>query len=440
MDRIRQWLNSKTRDEVQYEPVPDSRPQSRSGHAASRKRSNFEYLVFLTLGCAMLWAWSMFMASTMYFRARFADNRWIFTNYNASILFVACSTNFSTVMYLSSTAGQRNANYPRRIKSALIINMFVFTILAFSTIVWTKCSAEAYFVLVLSLVFTTNLATGLIQNGVFALVSGYEPICTQGVMTGQGLAGVLPGLAQIISVLSTLQKEPNDQPDPPSGTPAGSAFFSFFTATIVSGVTLLLFQSLLARTPAAKPTRRDSTASEPEKASVPMLDLLLKLRYQAFTITFNFALTMIFPIFTIIITSSHPKPLPPLLLPPVFVPLSFIIWNLGDFLGRLICAWPIFHVTNPKLQTIFAMARLAFIPLYYQCNLYGMGAKFGGDAFYWLVQIAFGMTNGWVGSNVMMAAPAYAGEEMREAAGGFLGACIMGGLTLGSFLGFFVTP
>jgi solute carrier family 29 (equilibrative nucleoside transporter), member 1/2/3 len=148
---------------------------------------------------------------------------------------------------------------------------------------------------------------------------------------------------------------------------------------------------------------------------------------------------MMFPIFTTVIVSTHHEPLPRLLQPDVFIPLSFIIWNFGDLVGRLVCAWPIFHVTRPKLQAFLAVARLAFIPLYYQCNLHGNGAKIGGDAFFWCIQFGYGVTNGWIGSNVMMAAPAYAGEEMREAAGGFMGACIMGGLTLGSLMGFFVS-
>jgi hypothetical protein len=53
MERIRQWWNSKVKDDVQYEPVPDGIQQARSSTAALRKRSNFEYAVFLMLGCAM---------------------------------------------------------------------------------------------------------------------------------------------------------------------------------------------------------------------------------------------------------------------------------------------------------------------------------------------------------------------------------------------------
>ena len=43
------------------------------------------------------------------------------------------------------------------------------------------------------IVFVTSLAAGLCQNGVFAFVSGFgQPRYTQAIMTGQGVAGVLP--------------------------------------------------------------------------------------------------------------------------------------------------------------------------------------------------------------------------------------------------------
>lgn len=83
------------------------------------------------------------------------------------------------------------------------------------------------------------------------------------------------------------------------------------------------------------------------------------------------------------------------------------------------------------------MARLVFVPLYFLCNVGGRGAVVQSDIFYLLVvQGLFGLTNGYLGSECMMGSGVWVKEEEREAAGGFMGLCLVGGLTVGSLLSF----
>lgn len=88
--------------------------------------------------------------------------------------------------------------------------------------------------------------------------------------------------------------------------------------------------------------------------------------------------------------------------------------------------------------------RFAALPLYLLCNLHGEGAVIPSDFFYlFIVQFPFGISNGWLASNAMMAAAESvedeAGEEgKREAAGGFMALCLVVGLMMGSFLSFSV--
>jgi len=61
------------------------------------------------------------------------------------------------------------------------------------------------------------------------------------------------------------------------------------------------------------------------------------------------------------------------------------------------------------------------------------------DAFYLVaVQFLFGLTNGYLGSTCMMGAGEWVDVEEREAAGGFMGLMLVGGLTVGSLLSFLV--
>ncbi len=65
------------------------------------------------------------------------------------------------------------------------------------------------------------------------------------------------------------------------------------------------------------------------------------------------------------------------------------------------------------------------------------GAVVNSDLFYLLlVQLPFGLTNGWLASDCMMAAGERVDESEREASGAFMGLCLVAGLTAGSLLSF----
>lgn len=141
----------------------------------------------------------------------------------------------STVANLGSmiilTNKQANASYPKRIVVALIMNSVVFTLLAISTVVGTGVSAKTYFGFIIIQVFVSSGATGLMQNGIFAYMAGFgRDEYAQGNMTGQAIAGVLPCLVQIASVLSVPPVDAKDLPQQSST----SALVYFSTATGVS--------------------------------------------------------------------------------------------------------------------------------------------------------------------------------------------------------------
>ena len=82
---------------------------------------------------------------------------------------------------------------------------------------------------------------------------------------------------------------------------------------------------------------------------------------------------------------------------------------------------------------------MVFIPLYLLCNVHGHGAAVSSDAFYLvIVQFLFGLSNGFLGSTCMMGAGEWVEVDEREAAGGFMGLMLVGGLTVGSLLSFLV--
>lgn len=462
MERIRKLWQQQ---EQPYEPIEGETVEEEQEREDLRKSGGFswiEYFVFLLLGVSMLWAWNMLLAAGPYFQRRFEESPWVSTNFQAAELSVSSITSLGSMLVLAKM--QKGASYPRRIILSLVINFFAFLLLALSTWIFVDASPNAYFFFLIFIVFSTSLATGLCQNGIFAFVSGFgHSQYTQGIMTGQGVAGVLPCIAQIVSVMSVRKPQHSDNPHgppvknphgPPRGAsrgppvPGKAASAYFLTATVISIITLLAFLYLLRRHNLQKQKRapEDLIAStdsidRSEKKAVPLTLLFRKLRWLASAVFLTFAVTMTFPVLTQRILSVRPPATAPALFqPPSFIPLAFLFWNSGDLLGRLIPAIPrLSLVSRPKIVLCLAVARIVFIPMYQLCNIRGQGAVVQSDAFYLLVvQLLFGLSNGYLGSICMIGAAEWVDEEEKEAAGGFMSLCLVAGLTVGSFASFIV--
>jgi equilibrative nucleoside transporter 1/2/3 len=238
-------------------------------------------------------------------------------------------------------------------------------------------------------------------------------------MAGQAIAGVLPPLAQIVAVLAVPAKDPKHETEglpEPSENP-WSAFAYFTAATAVSIISLFAFIYLLRRrgslslsnskiSDVAKTTTNgiseglavngnlpaesedyDPPFEEPPWDSIPLTTLFRKLPFLSLAVFICFGLTMVFPVFTASIQSVNSTP------GDVFVPVAFLVWNLGDLLGRLITLYPAINLTHyPFALFCFAMSRFIFIPLYMLCNIGGNGAIVKSDIFYLVVvQLLFGI-------------------------------------------------
>ncbi|WEW61741.1 hypothetical protein PRK78_007235 [Emydomyces testavorans] len=418
---------------------------------ASAPFSWLEYGIFLWLGVSMLWAWNMFFAAAPYFQRRFDSDPWVRKNFQSSIISVSCITNLSSVFVLAKL--QKNACYPRRIKTSILLNIIVFTLLALSTVLFRNVAIRIYFAFVLLMVFAASLVTGTNQNGVFAYVAGFgRDEYTQGIMIGQGVAGVLPCIVQMLAVLVIPDATETVNQETAEYQSAKSAFAYFTTATGVSAIAFFAFLYLnrmqRSRRIVLKHTNIPALVSDedeaPVKKSIPLYVLFRKLHWTASAIFICFAVTMAFPVFTAEIHSvreSENTVPPPIFRAAAFIPLAFLFWNLGDLLGRMFAGIPALKklTHRPFLLFMASVARILFIPLYLMCNVRGEGAKIKSDFFYlFIVQLLFGITNGYLCSVCMMGASDWVEEDEREASGAFMGLMLVAGLTSGSLLSFFI--
>ncbi|KAL0263067.1 hypothetical protein SLS55_002043 [Diplodia seriata] len=447
MDRVRRLLD---RDQP-YEPLeggsetPDGATIEDDGEDKA-PFSWLDYSIFLLLGVAMLWAWNMFLAAGPYFQSRFVSDDSILHTFQSAQLSASTVVNLGSMLILAKL--QSNASYPKRIMAALLVNIVTFTLLAISTRHFLDVTAKGYFSFMIIMVAAASFGTSLCQNGVFAYVSGFgREEYTQAIMVGQGVAGVLPAIAQIASVLSIPTDDLGDEEAAEESSK--SAFAYFMTATVISALTLFAFVYLLFRRMSVHHTKNlsDSIGDLREAAAghtrepVPLLRLLRKLIWLSAAVFLTFAVTMVYPVFTQEIKSVQPvESAPKLLQPASFIPLAFLFWNAGDLVGRILPAFQSLSLTS-KPKSVFAMSvgRVVFIPLYLLCNVRGRGAAVDSDGFYLIVQLLFGLTNGYLGSTCMMGAVEWVDVEEREAAGGFMGLCLVAGLTAGSLASFFVS-
>ncbi|MCJ1283519.1 hypothetical protein MMC26_002849 [Xylographa opegraphella] len=445
MDKLVKALKWQRRPSHTYEPLEDSSTDGQDDARRSPSKTQFswlEYYIFLLLGISMLWAWNMFLAAAPYFQSRFSSDEWILTHFQSAILTVSTVTNLGSMLLLTHL--QQKASYPKRIVASLVLNIICFTLLALSTTLFKGISAMGYFVFLMFIVFTASLATGLCQNGLFAFVAGFGMSeYTQAIMTGQAVAGILPCIAQIVSVLSVPDRNAEGGAGQESPT---SAFAYFMTATGVSALALTAFVFLARRhreNSTSKQTVQGIEGAEEEehveRKVVGMVTLFKKLRWLAMGVFVCFAATMVFPVFTSEITSnqSHSKS-SRVFKPACFIPLAFLVWNFGDLAGRLLTlSTKLNMVLYPRFIFILSLLRVGFVPLYLLCNIRDRGAIVQSDVFYLLViQLLFGMTNGYVGSTCMMGASEWVKPDEREAAGGFMGLMLVWGLTIGSLLSF----
>jgi equilibrative nucleoside transporter 1/2/3 len=389
----------------------------------------------------------MFLAAAPYFQTRFADNPKILAQFQPAITSVGTVTNLGSMLILGQL--QLKANYPKRIISALCINILVFTLLSISTIYFRDVSTSGYLTFTLIMVFSTSCATGLCQNGAFAFAAGFgRPEYIQAIMTGQAVAGVLPPIAQILSVLAV--------PAPDNWSDAAqedaimnkenttSAFVYFLTATVISVIGLLaLFPLVRKHNRILERGMMESIASVQEmeqskRKMVSMWTLYKKLHWQAAAVFLCFTVTMFYPVFTQKVVSVVPEDRAPRLFrSAAFIPLGFLVWNSGDLCGRLITLLPFAMRQRPRGLFSVAILRAGFIPMYFLCNVQGRGAIISSDAFYlFVVQFGFGISNGWLSSLCMMAPGDYVEEGEREAAGGFMAVNLVAGLMVGSLLSF----
>ncbi|WEJ92823.1 hypothetical protein PSN45_000280 [Yamadazyma tenuis] len=336
----------------------------------------------------------------------------------------------------------------------LSLTVGVFVVMAFSCISWWFITMEdtVFFVGLMAMVFMASIATGLAQNGTMATVNVLGSIYANAVMVGQAIAGVLPSIALIISILVV-----GEHTTEASGPRKDYGVFVYYiTASLVALVSMSLLwwvnvykshnQYRLLNETLEGEQSIDSSANdvdEPEiqQNYVSFGVLWSKLKFIVSSIFFTFAVTLIFPVFASTVESVNYDSNFRLFKKDIFIPFSFLVWNLGDLLGRIWCGAPgsRFLINKPSKLITYSLARLVFIPLFLTCNIHPYtsasqsSALINSDLWYLMLQMLFGLSNGQLCTSCFMIVGNFCDtDDEKEAAGGFTAVFLSVGLAFGS--------
>jgi equilibrative nucleoside transporter 1/2/3 len=307
---------------------------------------------------------------------------------------------------------KRQGHFERRVTFGEFLIMAVFVVLMITCFV--DMHAVSLFSILAMCVFSASVGTVFAQNGSFAIASALSESHTQAIMIGQAISGVLP---PIVSILTTGR----------GISAVGSALY-FLAAVLMAALAQWLFAKIRQRPQYSKlsSTLDDGSVT---RTNVPLALLAQKLWVPALSVFMVFGVTLAYPVFASVVESSNG------IRPELFVPLVFLVWNLGDFHGRQLCARPRYVIHKGELLLVYSVARLIFVAALFLMNIRGRGI-IHSDLIYLATQYFFGVTNGYLASCSLMTAPSYVDKFEREAAGGFMTLSLSCGLAVGSIASF----
>ncbi|CAN3358208.1 nucleoside transporter Fun26p [Diutina catenulata] len=439
--------------------------------------SQLRYFTYSVIGVGLLWPWNCFLSASGFYGDRFMSTPTLVKTYSSTMMSVSTIT--STVANLLLAKRQRGANYDGRIKLGFAITAVVFLFMAAScAIPWlTGMNNGVFFALLMIAVFVSAIATALSQNGTMATANVLGPLYANAVMVGQAVAGVLPATALILSIFLT-----GVDNTPQVGDRDMGVLLYYLTASLIAAASMSLlvysqnqssadmYQSLAQTADVFAPEPvwiSDENTPEPDCNSsqnppgldrihvddaaefgvlstqtveIPFKVLWRRLNFIVSAIFLTFCITLAFPVFASAVTSNRSKPRSFFFSKRVFIPFTFLIWNVGDLMGRVLCGYPQTRmlIKRPRVLFFYSLARIAFIPLFFTCNLHdGLNTIITSDAWYLILQLFFGISNGQLATSCFMVIGEYCeSEEEKAAAGGFSTVFLSAGLMVGSVLSY----
>ncbi|OCF38777.1 hypothetical protein I317_07433 [Kwoniella heveanensis CBS 569] len=427
------------------------------------------YLCFWALGAGVLMSWNALICTIPLLGTFFPPDSAIRGTLASYLSTAYCFGNLFFLGLAQRSVGKTSPS--KRLHYALLLLLATALILTFPLLplVLPRLSPAALFPALIAMTITLSLSTAYLQSAVFALASLWGSNEMIAVMSGQGgIAVLVSGIQWLLAVLSASTPTAKHPSDDPADAASASTLAGVGLWALGSAGTLLcvvahrylivhpgyqaVMSSVINRQAeetagigadvVAAATSKNGRGSSLTK-KVFMKNLLLET-----AVAWVFVVTLsVFPPVTTTILSTH-VPTPRLLQPDVFIPLHFLLFNIGDYTGRTyLPSIPSLLVTSPPRVLTLSALRTLFIPLLFLCNVSSITSPsspsplINSDILYFVVIILFGLTNGYISSLCMIVASspqlnAKLDEDERDVAGTLTSFCLVAGLAGGSLASF----
>lgn len=411
--------------------------------------------IHFILGCSVLLPWNVIITAMPFFLSRLANSplRSTFSSYLTTTFTVS---NF--IFLAHATVTVKTTSPSRQTRSSIIW----LTILTFFLILSTYFvpSPGILFLFVLFNAVGQAMAGAYLQTSVIAVGSLFGPSAIQSMMAGQAAVAVVVSGVQVISSAASVAGKPRSYVS--DGSPEEQSAFIFFALSTVFLLVSAGVHTWLIRMPVYKlvaasleknqadaiqeDERRElSTAMQSDKANV-MRVAKMNIVYEV-AVAYVFLVTLaVFPPITTSIKPTNPNTHPLL-----FTAIHFLVFNIGDYLGRYVCSFPKLLVWSANRLLALSLVRTLFIPVFLMCNVQRgpMTVEYvpiiSSDFLFMVILCLFGLSNGYVSSLCLMSAsslehnPKLKGKtEDVDVAATVSSFCLVGGLALGSIFSFAV--
>lgn len=399
------------------------------------------YYIFFLLGLGAMLPWNAFITAHGYFQSRLQDTPFA---HNFENFFSVGFTGSNLLSLLLLLRFPNLVPQSKGITGPLVLNVISFSLI--TVLVMFPPEPLAHFAVVMCCVVFSGVCNAALGGGLFGLAAKFPPKYTQALCAGQAWAGLA---VTAVNVSTTIATPPDKAQDINA---IKIAALIYFVTVVITLILCIIGYRVLSQTPVYQhysprpirvrrlssiPRDPESPPAAPEEESITRNGALLrKVGSEAFTVWFVFMVTLcLFPALT---TSIDPIPSSPpsRFAGDLFAPLSFLNFNFGDFLGRLLASYDSCS-HGPRLVAA-SLGRLMFVPLFLLCNVHGSSIPTPFHNNWWPVVIMqlFAITNGHVSTMAMMKAPSKVKGTEQNSTGVLMNFCLQSGLASGSALSF----
>ncbi|KAK8869994.1 hypothetical protein IAR55_000564 [Kwoniella newhampshirensis] len=446
--------------------VGDEATSPEQEYALKERRNEWKvYLCFWALGAGVLLGWNALICTFPLLNSYFPPESPLRSSL-ASVL--ATSYCFGNLFFLGMAQRHVGQTSPsKRLHWSLLLLLATSLVLTFPLLplILPSLSSSVLFAVLIAITIVLSMSTAFLQSAVFALSALWGSTQVLAVMSGQGGIAVLVSAVQsVLAIISATS------PNPGSGSGdevevsqvSNLAGVGLWALGSVGVVGCLFAHRYLVNHPEYETVISSSASGDTSDGIGADLALgnvkaeesktkkvFMKNWTLEFAVAWVFVVTLsVFPPVTTNILSTH-SPVPRLLQPDVFIPLHFLIFNIGDYLGRTyLPSISFLRITSPPRILLASLARTLFIPLLFACNVSPRPVTsvplINSDLLYFGIILLFGLSNGYIGSLCMIVASSPTlnpklEEDERDVAGTLASFCLVTGLAGGSLCSFAVT-